>query len=281
MKNIIMMIAGFTLFLLLFSLFEFYLAIRPIRLTSTLTPKNLSLHYEAVSFLTQDKILIKGWFIPSKEPQAKTLILLHGYPADKGDILPAMAFLHPEFNLLLFDFRYCGESGGHYSTVGKNEVLDLLAALKYLHTRDIHEVGVWGFSLGGAVALMTAPQAPAIKAIVAESAYAHLDWLAEEYYSIPLLRYPLIELTRLWAWLFLDYDLKQVSPAKAAEYLKIPIFIIHSRQDQVIPFKHAQALQKALQSNPKAEFLFRDQGAHGQFAPNYQKIIREFFGRNL
>ena len=34
------------------------------------------------------------------------MILLHGYPADKGNILPVLAFLHADFNLLLFDFRY-------------------------------------------------------------------------------------------------------------------------------------------------------------------------------
>lgn len=84
----------------------------------------------------------------------------------------------------------------------KNEILDLLAAIHYLQSRHIHEVGVWGFSLGGAAALMTAPLAPA------ESSYARLDWMAYDFYRIPFLKYPLGELTRLWGLLFLHYDIK-------------------------------------------------------------------------
>src|SRR3990167_11069470 len=182
--------------IIVLSLLGFYLAIRPFRITSSITPKEMGLAYEKVSFRTEDNVLLHGWFIPAKKTPAKTLILLHGYPADKGNILPVMAFLHAKYNLLLFDFRYFGESEGWYSTAGKNEVLDLRAAIQYLGTKGIHEVGVWGFSLGGAVAIMTAPHSPEIKAIVAESSYARLDWMAQEYYRLPLLRYPLASLTR-------------------------------------------------------------------------------------
>lgn len=265
-------------FLIFISLWGFYIAIRPFKITSIITPKNFNLPYENISFYTNDHILIKGWFIPSSHPTTKTIILMHGYPADKGDILSSRIFLHPFYNLLLFDFRYFGQSAGTYTTIGKNEVDDLLAAIRYLRSRHINEVGVWGLSLGGAVAIMAASQAPEIKGIVAESSYARLDWMLDEYYSIPLLRYPLAELSRFWARIFLRLDVNQILPAKAAENLKIPILIIHSKEDKVTPFKHALLLQKALEHNPKAEFIFTNL-AHGELGKNDQTVIKQFFAK--
>ncbi len=280
-KSVWTILSYVIVFTVAYSLLGFYLAIRPIRITSSITPAALNVPYENVSFNTSDGILIKGWFIPSAKPYAKTIILLHGYPADKGDILPSRLFLHHDYNLLFIDFRYFGESGGHYSTVGKDEVLDLLAAIQYLKTRDINEVGVWGFSLGGSVALMAAAKAPEIKAVVSESAYANLNDMLREYYKIPLLRYPLAMLTRAWAWLFLRQDIKSMSPAEQVKNLHIPILIIHSEDDNVISFRHAQSLKQALAHNKNAQFIFNKNLPHGYPFDNYENTIKSFFDNGI
>ena len=92
--------------LILVSVWLFYISIRPQKIVSSITPRDLNMPHEQVSFTTADGLKLRGWFIPSAKKAAKTLILLHGYPADKGNILPVLAFLHADFNLLLFDFRY-------------------------------------------------------------------------------------------------------------------------------------------------------------------------------
>ncbi|MBT9164820.1 MAG: 2-succinyl-6-hydroxy-2,4-cyclohexadiene-1-carboxylate synthase [candidate division WS2 bacterium] len=269
------------LFLLFTSFWGFYISIKPPKIVSDITPKDLGLDYEKVSFVTSDGIKLIGWWLPNKNPTAKTLILLHGYPADKGNILPALSFLAEKYNLLLFDFRYLGESGGKYSTAGAKETEDLQAAINFLKSRGISEVGVWGFSMSGAVALMTAPETPEIKAIVSESSYAGLDLMTLELYRIPILKYPLAYLTGFWTKIILGIDLKNISPAQSAKNLKIPVLLIHSKNDEVIPFRHAKLLQKALKDNLRAEFWFEENLMHGQFGEEYQKRIEDFFGRNL
>ncbi len=268
-------------FFLVTSLWGFYISIRPPRIVSSLTPKNLQLDYENVWFKTSDGLTLSGWFVPSKTATKKTLILLHGYPADKGDILPALSFLHKDYNLFLFDFRYLGESEGKYSTAGAKEVNDLLAAIQILKTKGIEEVGVWGFSMGGAVALMSIKKAPEIKAVVSESSYASLAQMAPELFKIPLLRYPIAYLIGLWAKIFLGIDLRNISPVKAVQNTTIPILLIHSSTDAVIPFSHARLLQKALEDNPRAEFWFHTGLAHGQLDSEYQKRLGDFFQRLL
>lgn len=274
-------------FFLLTSLLGFYISIRPPKIISDFTPKEFGLEYEVVSFTTADKLKLVGWFIPIKSSEInsrelpKTIILLHGYPADKGDILPALSFLNENYNLLLFDFRYLGQSQGKYSTAGAKEVGDLLAAIHYLKTRGIEEVGVWGFSLGGAVALMTAPQAPEIKAVISESSYANLNLMTLQLYRIPFLKYPLAYLTGFWAKIFLGIDLKKVSPVESAKNLEIPILIVHSKNDEVIPFENALIIQESLKNNPLAEFWFEEKLIHGELGGEYQRRIEDFFERNL
>jgi len=259
----------------------FYISIRPPKMVSSITPRNLNMPYEQVSFTTADGLSLRGWFILSGKRAAKTLILLHGYPADKGNILPALAFLHADFNLLLFDFRYLGESDGSYSTAGAKEVEDLLAAIRFLKTRGIEEVGVWGFSMGGAVGLMTIDKAPEIRAVVSESSYASLTEMALQLFRVPLLNYPIAYLIGFWAKLFLGIDVRDVSPAEKIRNTTVPILITHSSTDTVIPFSQAKTLQGALINNPRAEFWFNDEFAHGQMGSDYQNRVRNFFQKNL
>lgn len=292
MKTLLLFLLIVFLYFIFTSFLGFYNSIRPPKIISTITPSNLQLEYEDVSFVTRDGVTLRGWFIPQYghdaeemphqgEHAQKTIILLHGYPADKGDILPSFAFLGKTYNLLLFDFRYLGESDGAYSTAGALEREDLIAAIGFLKLRGIDKVGIWGFSVGGAVALMTAPDAPEIRAIVSQSSYASLNQMVPELYRVPFLKYPLAYLTRLWALLILGIDLREVSPARSAENLSIPVFIIHSKNDDVISFQHALLIQEALKENPRAEFWFEENLIHGGFSPAYQKRIADFFQRNL
>jgi len=248
-----------------------------------ITPSDIGLTYEETTFNTEDGLTLSGWFIPSKKAEngAKTIVLLHGYPADKGDILPSLAFLNDRYNLFLFDFRYFGQSEGSYSTAGAKETDDLVEAIKYLESRGITEIGVFGFSMGGAVALMAASQTPEIKAVISEAGYARLDLMARELYRLPFLDYPLAWLTELWAKLFIGININKVAPIDAVKNIQVPILIIHSKDDEVIPFKNALLLQEALRGNSRAEFWFQENLTHGVFEETYKKRINDFFRNNL
>ena len=274
-------LATVVLFFLIFSLFGLLISVRPPRIHSPITPSAIGLRAEAVTLETSDGLHLKGWFVPQPQSQ-KVIIGLHGYPADKGDILPALLFLQPEFNLLFFDFRYFGESQGFYTTVGGHEVKDLLAAVRFLKDRGFERIGVWGFSMGGAVALMASSETEEIGAIVSESSFAELFLMARETYRfLFFLKYPLAELTGLWAKLFLGINLHDVSPVKKIQNSHLPILIIHSRTDQVIPFSNAVRIKKALANNTQAEFWFKDGLGHGELGREYEKRVRGFFEKHL
>src|SRR4029453_12042745 len=96
--------------LLLASLASFCLAVRPPRLSIPLRPADYRLAVENVTIDAEDGVRLAGWFAP--RPGAPAIVMLHGYPAEKADLLPLAAALAPEFATLLVDQRYFGDSGG-------------------------------------------------------------------------------------------------------------------------------------------------------------------------
>ncbi|MBM4134538.1 MAG: hypothetical protein FJ245_12325 [Nitrospira sp.] len=95
---------------------------------------------------------------PSAPPEAcGTIIVGHGYPFDKANILRHPLFLHARFHLLLLDFRYFGDSNGTYTTAGLLETEDIAAAVSYLEQRndvDPERIGALGFSMSAATFLL-------------------------------------------------------------------------------------------------------------------------------
>lgn len=255
---------------------SFWLAVRPPRLTVPLDPRDFKLQVEPIAVTAADGVRLAAWLVP--RPGAPVVILLHGYPAEKRDLLPLGAALAPRFTVVLVDLRYFGESGGHVTTLGVRERGDLRRLLDHLDARGLGPVGVFGFSLGGAVALLAAGEDARIRAVAAYAPFADLKALARDLYAhYWVLREPLVALMRLWARVFLGTDLTRPSPAEAAARLTIPVLLIHSRGDEQIPFHHGERLQRALAGNAAAEFEFLRDGRHGELGARLEQRIAVFF----
>jgi pimeloyl-ACP methyl ester carboxylesterase len=226
-------------------------------------------------------VRLAAWLVPAAGPAAPAVVLLHGYPANKADLLPIAGALHPRFTVLLVDFRYFGKSEGAATTLGFRERADLRAAVDALAQRGHTRIGVFGYSLGGAVAILGAAEDPRIRAVAAWAPFADLRALARDLYRIFwVLKYPFVELMVLWGRLFLGGDITSPSPETAAARLTIPVQIWASRDDDQIPFLHAERLQKALAGNPCAEFEF-SRGFHNERAEGFERRLIEFFARSL
>ena len=241
------------------SLYVFLTSIMPPRHVTGVTPSDLELVYEDITIYTEDNVRLSAWFIPSEDAGKKAIVVCHGYPADKGDVLSLANFLHKEFNLLFFDFRAMGKSGGRVTTIGWRERKDFLAAVRYLKSRGMEKIGALGFSMGGAVIIMA--NSPDVDAIVSESAYADLESMAHLMYrNFGIFRYPFIWSTRLWSRLFLGIDLLSIAPKNYIKDIKVPVFLVHSERDSQIPVEQAYVLKRA---NPKAELWVISEADHG------------------
>ncbi len=279
-KNLILTLLLIVVFVILFSFLTFFMSIKPGKWPVHFTPESFNLKYEDVAFETSDGLKLKGWFLPGNKSN-DTIIVMHGYPTNKADVLPFSMFLLKKFNVFLFDFRSFGESEGRYTTVGYKEVKDLDAAVKYLKSRkDTDNIGALGFSLGASVAIMNKNES--IKAVVSDSAYSNLNNMVEAMYrNFYFLKYPFVYMTRAYSKIFFGVDIKNVSPENAIRNIDKPVLIIHGEKDSQIPVNEAYILHNA---NKKTELWIAD-ADHGEiYALNkeeYENKVLEFFEKNL
>jgi pimeloyl-ACP methyl ester carboxylesterase len=260
----------------LLSLVSFWLAVRPPRIAVPLRPDEFRLAVEDVTITAADGVKLAGWL--AARPGAPALVLLHGYPAEKADLLPLAAALAPRFTVLLLDQRYFGASGGRATTIGFRERGDLRRAIDLLAARGFREVGVFGLSLGGAVALLAAAEDSRIRAVAAYAPFADLRSLAHDLYGwLWVLKYPFVWLLRGWSLVFFGHDITAVSPERAAATLAVPVLLVASRADEQIPYAHAERLSRALARNPRAELVTMDRGRHGELPPGFAARLAGFF----
>ena len=260
-------------------------ALMPRRMPITLLPSDIGLPYHNIIFETSDGKKLKGWLIHSPN-STSVIICLHGYPANKSDILPVVSFLYPEFSLLLFDFRAHGESEGKITYFGLKEYLDVEAAINFIRKnkkmRDF-KIGVWGYSFGGAVAILTASRTDEIKAVVTDSAFANFPEMITHYYkNLGPLKYIFSSLSRFMGRYILKGDFTANSPEYKIDKVKCPILIIHSEEDEFVPVEHAKRLYEKAKGIKE---IWITKGSHTglerAYTDEYQKKVMSFFRKYL
>lgn len=284
MRNLLLRIALAALAFAGISLWTFWTVIHPRKMHAGIEPHSYGLEARELTIETPDHLRLSAWLIASNQASGERtiIVLLHGYPAEKSDLLDIAASLHPNFDLLLLDLRYFGKSEGTYTTLGLQERRDLVPVLDFLEAQGYRRIGILGVSLGGAVAMLAAAEDRRVGAVASYGAFADLKTLGEETYRrLWVLQKPLVGLMLVWARLIFRESAGAITPENAAKTLTIPTLIIHSRHDDMVPFRHALKLQTALARNQKAEFYFPQQGVHGALPPDFSDRIGNFFEKAL
>lgn len=201
----------------------------------TTTPKSIGIDYEEVLFSSTDGTRLSGWFVPAKESQA-TILFCHGNTGNISNELPPLKMYHTlGFSMFFFDYRGFGHSEGVPSEKGIER--DAEAAMQYLlkvKKIPLKQIIILGRSFGGSVAAPLAVRYPA-KALMLEATFTSLKDMGEK-------RYPIFPVDLL---LRERYD----SIHKIAK-ISSPVLVVHSRNDEVIPFEQGQRLY-AMAPEPK------------------------------
>jgi fermentation-respiration switch protein FrsA (DUF1100 family) len=135
------------------------------------SPENYALSAEAAELQASGGVTLRGWYVPA-EDSTKTIIVCSGANGSlDADVHVAPWLYEAGFNVLLFNWRAHGESGGDVVTLGFDERYDLIAAVQYVKSQGAERVGVLGFSMGGTVAIATAAVYEDIDAVVADSPF--------------------------------------------------------------------------------------------------------------
>ena len=217
---------------------------------------------------------LKGFYFPL-EGSKKTIIFNHGITITLfGSAKYMPVFRERGYNLLVYDNRRHGESGGTFSSFGFFEKYDLKAvvdwAMQQLGPGGL--VGTHGESLGAAITLLHAAIDPRIAFAISDCSYADSPALfrtrMQEDYHLPA--FPVVNLARLFGKTLLGFDCALSSPIRYISTVQTPILFIHGEKDTYIPCQMSQDLFNAKTTGPRR--LYRVPGAGHAYAHSTNPI---------
>lgn len=237
------------------------------------TPEILSIKFENIQITTRDNVNLDSWFVPAKDNDlvGKGVILFcHG---NGGNISNRISYL-PIFRELglatfLFDYRGYGKSGGTPTEEGT--YADVEAAWQYLtQERQIppQKIIIYGESLGGAIASYLAQKNSQQNGndnaggLVLASTFTSISDRAAELYPFMPIRF----LSRF------SYNSIDRLPS-----IKIPVLVIHSIDDEIIPFHHGERnFQVANQPKKLVKLRGDHNGGFLDSLETYRNGVNEF-----
>jgi len=194
--------------------------------TLTMTPTNVGMDYQDVSIETTDGVTLHGWFIAGRSSQV--LLFFHGNAGNISHRLDSIRlFQDLGLSVLIIDYRGYGQSEGR--TTERGIYRDADAAWRYLiEGRGIvaSDIVIFGRSLGASVASRLAAQHQPL-ALIVESSFTSVPDIAQD----------------LYPWLPARW-LSRLSHA-TRDYVRdvrCPVLVVHSRDDEFIPFHHGEAI---------------------------------------
>lgn len=204
--------------------------------------------FEDVHFTASDGIKLNGWFFPANTNSHRAnlaVLICHG---NGGNISHRLGFceamLETGVNVFIFDYRGYGRSSGRPSEEGTYR--DAVAAYHWLRQKGFTNIVAYGESLGGGVAGELALW-ESLAGLVLQSTFTSVpDVGAELFPWLPV------------RWInTIKYDTHGKIPR-----LKIPVLVMHSRSDTMIPFAHGEKLF-AVANEPK--MFWELKGDHNDF----------------
>ncbi len=189
--------------------------------------------YEEGEIYTPDGLALQGWFFKAKDPDAATILFMHGTSYNASDmwVTPERALAFNDFlrgiraNFFVFDYRGYGPNAGTPTEEGT--YTDAAAALGWLYQRadiDPATIFFYGFSLGTGIATELAIREPSAGLILRAPFTSVRDLAIGRYGWLRALMLPA-------PWLPLtNYD----TLSKIA-HLDRPLLVMHGDADKTVP----------------------------------------------
>jgi uncharacterized protein len=206
--------------------------------------------------VTSDGVGIAGWYIPAADgggPTATTVVLVHGWGANKSEVLKYAPPLHDHYNVVAFDLRGGGRSGQAATTFGLHEQFDLEAIIDWLErTKHPSHLAVMGNSMGGGTSAIAASTDPRIEALILDSTHAYVANIVERRLEVDS-GYPAHPGTAAivaGVWIRTGLDLMQADPVTAVTSLgQRPLLLLHGSADiHDLPAQSVDVIDAAAES---------------------------------
>lgn len=218
------------------------------------------LEFADVWMTSKDGTQIHGWYCPAETPKA-VVLYCHGNGGNLAGRAATLQFLQEKMkaSVLIFDYRGYGRSEGKATVAGA--IADAAAAradLAKLAKVKESEIVLMGRSLGGAIAIQLAADAPP-RGLIIESSFSSLREVASEHF--PKL-----------AWLVAK---NKLDSKQAIAEVRCPLLQCHGDADRVISYESGRRLFAAAQ-HPKHFVRLAEVGHNDQPTREYYDAMADF-----
>lgn len=267
-----------------------YALLKPKKRFVHVDPATITKKYEAVSIPIAAGDSIRGFmFYPAVEKPKAVLILVHGIGGSKSHFFPLAAKLAKDgYSSIALDNRAHGNSDGEFVTYGYKEKDDISLQVDFIKEKfPDTKVGIWGSSMGGAIAIQAMEQDKRIEFGIIESTFINLEQIVYDYqkrYAGGIgLRF-LTDYVLERAGVIADFDPEKVSPENSVKNIEQPLIIAHGDVDKRITYQYGEQLYKNLSSKEKTFELVKGAGHLNVGAiggETYYNNIKTFIERQL
>jgi pimeloyl-ACP methyl ester carboxylesterase len=242
--------------------------LRPTRRELTTRPHGA---YEDVTFQGAD-VQLRGWRFRGVGERRGTVVYLHGVADNRSSAIGvAERFGARGFDVVAYDSRAHGESGGDVCTYGYYEKQDLR---RVLDTVQHGPIVVIGASLGAAVALQAAAEDSRLDAVVAAESFSDLRTVATErapwFFTGGMIRRAFAIAGERGR-----FDVDAVSPRLAAARISVPVLLVHGALDNQTPPAHSERIFDAL-PGPKRLLIVDGVGHNHSLTPSTWQEIQQW-----
>ena len=210
------------------------------------TLKDNPLEGKRIEYKSFDKTVLVAYETYSKtDTVLASIILLHGIRAHKEHFMKFSVKLANEgFNTIALDSRAHGESGGQHCTFGVNEKRDVSSLIdEILKENPNRKIGIFGQSLGGAVALQSLGLDKRIQFGVVESTFSDFRTITNDYLKYHL-GFNFKSLSNYFvnrAGAIANFDPDDASPVEYCKQITQPVLMVHGAEDKRIDIKYGRS----------------------------------------
>lgn len=223
------------------------------------TPADIGLEYEGITLNTPDGQRLSAWYIPAEDAK-QTVLFCHGNAGNISHRLDTLRMFNElGLNCLIVDYRGYGQSTGRPTE--KGTLIDILTGFEWLTEEKgikSQQIILFGRSLGGSIAAIIAKDVDP-GSVVLESAFTSFDDIGFHFYP--------------WLPVHL-FSRFNYNTLEAVKQVNSPVLVIHSPEDEMVPFKFGEQIFDA--ANEPKQFA-ELKGGHNEGFYNYNGLYKNIW----
>jgi alpha-beta hydrolase superfamily lysophospholipase len=228
---------------------------------------------------SSDGVVLHGWHLPAQGTTRGSVLFLHGNGENISSHVGSVYWLPAYgYEVFLFDYRGYGRSGGSAELDGvMRDAVNMITWARDHAAAGSHGLTILGHSMGGSIAIYALAELPdrhGLNALVSVDAFGDYRQITRDALSGHWLT---------WAFQW-PLSLTISNRYRPADYIgrlsPLPVFILHSEDDKIVPAAHADTLFQAA-GQPRFRLYLR--GGHNQIlalGANRELLLEVLAGLN-